>query len=186
MEATQSIEIIERMLSESKKSLHRNSFYFILWGLIFVPIGFTEYFILQYSNFWIIYPIAGILGGIISGIYGAREGKRSGVQTAGDRITSYTWGAFVVCLIIAIVFSVYNHIPPHAMTLLLAAMATFISGGISRFKPFVWGGIVMAMGSVACAFFVDAPYQGFVSGISLFFGYVVPGFILRKEENGQA
>jgi hypothetical protein len=42
MKATQSLEIIEAMLQESKKSLHRNSFYFLLWGLLMVPAGLAE------------------------------------------------------------------------------------------------------------------------------------------------
>ncbi len=186
METTQSLDIIERMLQESKRSLHRNSFYFILWGLLMVPIGLAEPFIIQYEYFWVVWPIAGIMGGIASIVYGMREGKRSGVSTAGDRITSYTWGAFVISMVIAIVFSLYNRIAPHAMILLLAGMATFISGGICKFKPFVFGGVIMWIGAITCTFLVEMPYQGFVSAASLFMGYVIPGFILRKSENVQA
>lgn len=184
MKATQSLEIIESMLQESKKSLHRNSFYFILWGSLMVPTGIAESLLIGNPNFWLIWPIMGTIGGLISWIYGMKEDKRSGVTTAGDRITSYTWGAFLFCMILGILFSISNQIPPHTIILMLAGMATFISGGICRFKPFVWGGIVLEIGAIACAFFVDYEYQGYVSAISLTFGYVVPGIILRKSENG--
>ena len=66
METTQSIEIIESMFKESKKSLHRNSFYFIIWGLLLVPAGIAEYLLFENENFWMIWPAVGILGGIIS------------------------------------------------------------------------------------------------------------------------
>lgn len=186
MKATQSLEIIESMLQESKKSLHRNSFYFILWGLLMVPAGIAESLLIDSPNFWLIWPIMGIIGGIISMIYGMKEGKRTGTVTSGDRIISYTWGAFVFCLVFVIVFSLSLRIPPHTLILMLAGMATFISGGISKFKPFVYGGIAMEIGALACAFVVAPEYQGYVSALSLFVGYVIPGFMLKKAEDGQA
>ena len=184
MKATQSLEIIEAMLQESKKSLHRNSFYFILWGLLMVPAGIAESLLIGTQHFWVIWPIMGGLGGIISFLYGRKEEKRSGSSTSGDRIISYTWGAFVFCLVFSIAFSLYLKVPPHALILMLAGMATFISGGISKFKPFVYGGIAMEIGAIACAFLVPSEFQGYVSAISLLMGYVVPGFMLKKVENG--
>ena len=186
METTKSLEIIESMLMESRKSLHRNSFYFILWGALLIPAAIAEYFMQGQSNFWIIWPIIGITGGIISAIYGKKEDKASGVSTAGDRITSYTWGAFGFTLILAIAYSVYNHLPPQTLILMLAGSATFISGGISKFKPFIWGGVILEIGAVLCAFVIDAHYHSLVFAVSILAGYVIPGIILRKEEHGQS
>jgi hypothetical protein len=186
MDTSESIEIIERMFNESKKSLCKNSFYFILWGLIMVPIGIAESLMIGQPNFWIVWPIAGVIGGIISMIYGFKESKKTTVYTAGDRISNYTWGAFAITLVIAVAFSVYNHISPHAMVLLLAGSATFISGGTSKFTPFIWGGIALMIGAILCAFFITPEFQGYISAISLFIGYVIPGFMLRKLENGKA
>ena len=184
MKATQSLEIIETMLQESKKSLHRNSFYFLLWGSLMVPTGIAESLMAGTNNFWLIWPIMGIVGGIISSIYGKKEGKRAGASTSGDRIIGYTLGAFGMSLIIGIVYSIHLHVPPHTIVLMLAGMATFISGGISQFKPFVYGGIALELGAIACAFFVSFEFQGYVSALSLTVGYVIPGFILRQSENG--
>ncbi len=184
MKATQSLVIIEAMLQESKKSLHRNSFYFIMWGMLMIPIGIAESFLIGTKNFWIVWPIMGIVGGIVSSIYGIKEGKRTGAVTSGDRIIGYTWGGFGISLITGIAYSVYLQVPPHTIVLMLAGMATFISGGISQFKPFVYGGIALEIGAIACAFFVPFEYQGYVYAISLLFGYVIPGFILRQSENG--
>ena len=80
MENTKSLEIIESMFMESRKSLYRNSFYFILWGALLIPVSIAEYFMKGQPNFWIIWPIIGIIGGIISAIYGKKEEKDSGVQ----------------------------------------------------------------------------------------------------------
>ncbi len=186
METSQSIEIIENMIRESKKSLHRNSFYFILWGILLIPAGVAEYFFYGQTNYWIIWPVLGIGGGIVSAIYGIRDGKRSGVQTAGDRITSFTWGAFVFTMVIAIIYTVSNHLSPSPMVLLLAGSATFISGGISKFSPFIWGGIILEIGAILCAFVFGPEYHGLIFAVSILLGYVIPGFILRKKENDKA
>jgi hypothetical protein len=183
MEATKSLEIIERMLTENKKSLHRNSFYFILWGTLLIPAGLWEYFMRGTAYFYLVWPAVGILGGFISMIYGAKESKRIGVKTAGDRITNYTWGAFGFTMVFGMVYTVYNGLTPHAFILIVAGMATFISGGVSRFKPFVVGGIMLALGAIVCAFVVAPVYHSLVFSASLLLGYVIPGILLRKSEN---
>jgi len=186
METTKSIEIIERMLAESKKSLYNNSFYFLLWGALLVPAGIAE-FLLQGTPYpWLPWPIIGISGGIIAMVYGKRQGEKSGVGTAADRITWFTWGAFGFSLFFVIAFSAVNNMLPHTLILLLAGSATFISGGISKFKPFIWGGIVLGLGAILCAFVIEPRYQSLTFSLFFFLGYVIPGIILRKEEHGNA
>jgi len=186
MKTTQSIEIIETMFKENKKSLHRNSFYFIMWGILLIPSGIAEYLLYGHPSFWMIWPAMGIMGGIISFAYGMKESKRSGVKTSGDRITSFTWGAFGFTMIFSIAYTMHHQLPPHALILMLAGSATFISGGISKFNPFILGGLVMELGAIICAFVVDQPYQGLVFAGSFLFGYVIPGIILRKSEHDKA
>lgn len=184
METSKSIEIIESMMSESKKSLAHNSFYFIFWGIILLGAGIAEFFLFGTDNFWIIWPTVGIIGGIVSFIYGIKDGKRAGMMTVGDRITAFTWGGFGFTLIFAIIFSLYNHLLPHALVLMLAGLATFISGGISKFKPFVYGAIAIEIGAILCAFYITPPFQGLIFAASMLVGYILPGVLLKKSENG--
>lgn len=189
MDTSKSLEIIESMLQESRKSLHRNSFYFIMWGILMATAGFAESLFIQTSIVdlpWIVWPIAGILGGILSSIYSSKENKDKGVSSAMDRITNYTWGAFGFTLILSIVYSLYNDLVPHTLVLMVAGSATFISGGISKVKALIFGAIVLEIGALACAFVVPNDHQGYIFALSIVFGYVVPGFILRRSENGQA
>ena len=185
METAKSVEIIQNMMNESKKSLIRNSFFFILWALLLVPSGIVEYFLSETQKAWMVWPVMGIVGGIASMIYGKRESARVGVSTFSDRVTAYTWGAFGFGLIFSIALSLRLHFPPHAMILLISGMATFISGGISSFKPFVYGAITLAMGAILCGFIVEAIYHSLVFSASIFVGYLIPGIQLRKLENEQ-
>ncbi|MBT8195168.1 MAG: hypothetical protein HKO56_05340 [Bacteroidia bacterium] len=186
METSKSIEIIESMYKESKRSLHRNSFYFILWGLLLVPAGIAEYLFIESEKAYMVWPIVGIVGGIVAGIYGFREGKRAGAQTVGDRIYNYTWGAFIALLILSLPLSFKYDFSPHILILMLAGYATFVSGGIAKFTPFILGGMALVAGSLLCAYVVELPYHGLVFAASILLGYVIPGFMLRNQENGQA
>jgi hypothetical protein len=186
MESAKSLEIIESMFNESRKSLTRHSFQFLLWGSLLVPAGIAEFLLRETNYFWIVWPIAGVTGGIIATIYAIREGKRVGVQTAGDRMMGFTWGGFGFTLFFAIAYSGVHQLPPHALILLTAGLATFISGGISKFSPFVWGGVTLGLGAMVAGFVVEPVYQSLVFSASLFLGYVIPGLMLRNVENGKA
>ena len=186
METKRSMEIIESMMNESKRSLVRNSFFFLLWGALLVPAGIVEFLLSSTTYAPIVWPIAGVLGGIVSTIYGKRESKRVGVGTFGDRVSAYTWGGFGFGLMWSIAFSVKFEFPPHAMILMVAGLATFITGGTSNFKPFIWGAIAIEIGAIACGFVVEPIYHSLVFSASIFIGYLVPGIQLRKIENGQA
>ena len=183
MENKQSIKIIENMFNESRKSLHNNSFYFILWGALLIPAGIVEFLFYGNENLWMIWPTIGVLGGIISAIYGRKEDKRSGITTTGDRIINYTWGAFVMTLIFSIAYSVDRNLSPVPLILMLAGSATFISGGISKFTPFILGGVALELGAILSGFVFEPIYHGLIFSGSIFLGYVIPGIILKKSEN---
>lgn len=186
MDSLKSIEIIENMINEAKKSLHRKSPYFILWGILMVLSGIIEPLLLFTSISWIVWPIAGVFGGIISMFLESKESKDKGVRTATDRITNYTWGAFVFSLFFVISFALHNKLNPHGLILMLAGTATFISGGIVKFKPLIYGGLALEIGALTCAFVLANEFHGYVFSASIFLGYIIPGLILRKTEHGQA
>ena len=184
MEVIESVRIIEEMLEESKKSLTKNSFFFILWAVMLIPAGILESYFYGQGNFWLVWPIAGGLGGIIAFGYGLRIGKKQQVKTAADRISIFTWASFGLCMIFAMFYSVKIKEPPHALILMLSGGATFINGGISKFKPFILGGLFLIVAAALCAFLIEPKFQGYIFAVGLFIGYLVPGLILRKIEHG--
>ncbi|MFY0644801.1 MAG: hypothetical protein JXR19_10080 [Bacteroidia bacterium] len=183
MEAQKSIEVIERMFQESQASLKRNSFFFILWGVLMAVAGILDFMLFGRSLYWVVWPIAGMIGGIISSIYGSREEKRSKVRSSGDRIMKYTWGGFIIFLILGVVFSVLQGMSPSPIVLMLAGYATFISGGISKFTPLIYGAIALFIGAVVTGFYTSAETHGLVFSISIVLGYVYPGIKLMQKEN---
>jgi hypothetical protein len=183
METTKSIELIETMFKESKKSFCNNSPYFILWGIALAAAGLAEHLLSGYENNWLVWPIVSTLGGIGSMVLGIREGKNQTVTSLGDRLNSYIWLAFIAVLVYSVVFSLYNHITPHALIMIVTAYATFLTGAISKYKPLMWGSVALAIGAILAAFVFPMSVHGLVFAITITLGYTIPGFMLRRSEN---
>lgn len=183
MKAEKSIEILDRMYQESRKSLVKNSFFFILWGSLMALAGLIEFGLFGKPMYWLVWPIAGAIGGIIAFIYGSRQNKRTTAVHTSDRILKFTWSGFVLALIIAIVYSVSQKWSPVPLVLLFAAYATFITGGICKVNALLIGSAALALGAIASAFFIEANYHGIIFAISILIGYVYPGLMLRRVEN---
>ncbi len=184
MKAEKSIEIIEKMLVESQASLIKNSFFFILWGILMSIAGLIEFFTFNQSMYWLVWPIAGTVGGIISAVYGSRENKRTQIIHYGDKMMKYVWGGFVLALVLSVFFSVYHRISPAPIIMILAAYATFISGGISKLNALIYGSFALAIGAVLSGFLISTEYHGLVFAIAILLGYVYPGIVLNRRENG--
>lgn len=186
MEATESIKIIEKMLDESRQSLSKYSFHFILWAVLLIPCGIIEWYFVDEPKRFLVWMIAGITGGIIASIYGGKQSKQQKVQSLASRMHGFIWGGFGICMIVSIFYSIKLNVPPHTLVLLLAGAATFSTGGLAKFQPFILGGIFLMICSLLCGFLVPPGYQGLVFTAGLSGGYLVPGLMLRKIENGQA
>ena len=183
MDTNKSIEIIEQMLKVTRSSFHRISLYFIIWGTLLGISGIVEFIIWENPLKWMVWPIAGILGGIMSGIYSKKESGKTQINSNVDRLLQTAWLAFGILLIFTIFYSLYNKLLPHSLILIFAGFTTFISGSIIKFKFLNYGGIALGIGAILCGFFIEPMYSGLVFAISLIFGYVLPGIKLRKIEN---
>ncbi len=186
METTESIKIIERMLEESRNSLSKYSFHFILWALLLIPCGIVEWYFSDIEYRFMIWPIVSIIGGIIAAIYGYQQSKRESVKTLAGRVSGFVWGGFGICMVFCIFYSLSLNTPPYTLILLLAGAATFTTGGLSKFKPFIFGGVFLVIAAIVCGFIVAIQNQGLIFSAGLAGGYLIPGLLLRKKEYGQA
>ena len=186
METKESIRIIEQMLKESRNSLSKYSFHFILWAVLLIPCGIIEWYFVGEESRFIVWPIAGMLGGVVAAVYGYQQSKHEKVQTQAGRMHGFIWGGFGICMLFSIFYSFKLHVPPHALILLLAGAATFSTGGLSKFKPFIVGGLFLIIMAVISGFLVEPKLQSLVFSGALFGGYLIPGLMLRKIENGKA
>ena len=184
---TESLQIITDMIGQAKRNIAQSgSFYFLLWGWVVLFGNFGHYFIAKYDLYpapYIVWIIT-IPAAIISAVYSVRQGRKAKVTSQFDKVYANLWTSIFVVLITTLVFMSklsYNH---NAVILLLAALGTFVSGRLIKFKPLIFGGIALYIGSLV-AFNVSVLDQYLVAGVAIILGYLIPGYLLKQAEKNK-
>ncbi|MBK9760095.1 MAG: hypothetical protein IPO90_09025 [Flavobacteriales bacterium] len=186
MTPQESLQLIESMIGQAKKSFSRMSFYFLLWGMLLIGAMIATYLLRGVEGVWSqggAWGVAGALGGVISSIYGARQDKAESVANPMDRITGWVWATFVITMIIMIVCTSGKGQDPGAMITLLTGLPTFLTGQIMRFRPLILGGILFWIAGIAMYFTGDALTLTLLYCGAMLFGYIVPGIMLKRQED---
>lgn len=184
---SESLKLIETMIGQAKSSFSRMSFYFLMWGVLLVAAMLITYLMRDAGGVWArgaAWGMAGILGGIISSIFGIRQGKKEQVANPMDRLVGWIWGAFVITmLLIMYTFTSTGRDPGVAITL-LTAMPTFLTGQVMRFKPLIFGGLLFWLAGMVMSYSGNDTVIVSAYCISMVLGYIVPGILLKRQEDG--
>jgi hypothetical protein len=181
----QSLQLINKMISEVKNDLHDNGFFFLFWGWLVFVSAITNYILLKMGSGYAFYvwPILMPLGGIISAVYAISRKKKEGkrVKTFVDRAMSYVWIAFGVALFIVLSSgSVVGFEKVYPFVLLVYGIGTFITGGIIKMKLLVFGGIICWILAIV-AFYVTFDIQLLLLAAAIAIAYVIPGHVINSN-----
>lgn len=179
----ESLALIHSMIAGTRSNLRENSTHFLLWGWAVFLSALTHYILLMLKIPWsfVVWPIAMPLAGIVSMIIGRKQEREAVVKTHLDRALNYLWGGFTVVLFITLGASVkYGFEITYPILIWLYGLGTFVSGGILRFRPLIWGGVVAWMIGIAAIFLPFEQQLLCVAGATLF-SYIVPGHLLRRS-----
>ena len=183
----QSLRLIEGMIGQAKRSFSRMSFYFLLWGVLLTLSMLTTYLLSDLSPAigqgapW---GVAGLLGGLVSWIYGARQSHQEEVLNPMDRIINWVWGSFVITLLLVIITTTSRGNDPGMLITLLTGIPTLLTGQIMRFRPLIIGGVLFWLAGLAMHFLPGAHMQTVLYCGAMVFGYIVPGLLLKRQEDG--
>ncbi|MBL8000765.1 MAG: hypothetical protein JNL05_02280 [Flavobacteriales bacterium] len=182
----QSLRIIQDMVLQAKKSFHRMSFYFLLWGVLLTLAMVAQLITATFSPGaegvgWV---IASVVGAIASGVHGAREGRREQVETLADRVLMWMWIGFMITLFGTMAGAgIAGYSTPVGSIMLLTGLPTFTTGQMLRFRPLIIGGVLFwVLGIIS--FHVDPVWVGILNIAGMVFGYIVPGYMLKRQEDG--
>jgi hypothetical protein len=176
----ESLLIIKSMINTAKQDFEDDSFYYLFWGWLVFSASMIHYALLLTSFeypflSWILMPI----GGILTGIYSARQTKNKKVKTYMDHFMKFLVIGFVISLMIILFFMNKLGLASYPMIMLAYGVFLFVSGGAIDSKAIMCGGIINWMGCII-AFFVTFEIQLLVLALSVFFGYIIPGYILKN------
>lgn len=194
MTPEESLQIIQKSISNSRKKMREGSFYYLLWGWTLILACMTCYFVIRHYIRIEQYEKIHLMCSLIMGIYvvGAliiqfivlsRSKKKEKVVTHLDRYIQIIWITAGLLMGLMVFLSLTVNSYPTPFILGVTAMATAISGLMVRYWPLVFGSIVFLAGSIV-AIYLDGSEQLLVFSAAMVLGYLIPGYMLRTIKNG--
>ena len=193
MTPEESIQFIRKSITNSRKNLKENGFYYLFWGWLLTFASVTNYFLIRYlharemyEQIFIASSIAwGIfvaVGFIIMFFYKSKTGNRNLIITHLDRVLTTLWLSAGVIFVLIILFCYYDESYPTPYILAITGMATFISGMVVRFSPLIAGGVLFAVISIV-SIFIPGLSQPLLVAIALVLGFLIPGYLLKTSKD---
>lgn len=186
MTEQESLEIIRTMVDRAKGNVGEDSIFYLLWGWLVLIASIIHFTFIQidYANAWLPWPILMIIGGVASAIIGAKKSKKQKTKGYIDRLMSYLWSGFVITLFILLFHAtMIGWHYAYSIMISLYGLATFISGGVLKFKPLIFGGICAWIIAII-SFHLSMEWIVLMVGLSMICSYLIPGYMLKNKYHG--
>jgi hypothetical protein len=181
MTSEESLRLISEMINRSKVNISHGSFYLLFWGWLIFACSLIEYLLMRFTDYsspWNVWLLV-IPGVFVSLIYGFVKGHRAIVHTYAEMLYMWTWMGFMFSAIVLFII-VWKHMESVApFILMLAAIPTFVSGFIIKFKPLIIGGITFWFFALI-AHFGGQEISQLAVPAAMLTGYLIPGYLLKK------
>lgn len=185
--ANQRIEMINDMISKTRKNVGSNSFAFIFWGVLVASVSLLNYTLIHlYSisgeQIGMVWSIASVVGMVVMFTYYKVSKSKENYVTYYSTFLRNLWIVIGISFFISTFLSVYQQVPPYSYNLLLAGIGTLITGWTLRLTSLIIGGIALMVASVVYTF-IPSIHGELFYGIAILIGYVIPGVILKSSES---
>ena len=192
----ESLRIIQKSISNSRKNMREGSFYYLLWGWALILASLANYFLIRYligqeryDDIMLMSLLAWgvfiIVAMIIQFVYQSRVSKRERVVTHLDRYITIVWITAGLLMGLMAFLSLKLDAYPTPFILGVTAMATAVSGLMLRFRPLVIGAVIFLAAAVISSF-MRGTDQLLVFAVAMALGYLIPGYIIRSLKNGDS
>jgi hypothetical protein len=184
MTGEESFGIIMEMINKTKVNISQGSFHLLFWGWLIFACSLSEFILRKFTDFAHPYYVWFFVvpGVIVSVIYGFVKGRRERVMTYAASVYLWTWVAFLLSAIV-LFFLVQDGLGSYGpLILTLAAMPTFISGVILKFRPLLIGGFTFWIFALI-AHFGGEVLSSLATPAAMLTGYLIPGYLLRRKNN---
>ena len=176
----QSLDLINEMISKAKKSYITKGTASIVWGLIIIICSLVTWAQVHFKfrlgfDIWLLTIVA-----LVAQIFFSIKESRSRNFVTYDREPiSYSWMAFGISIFILTLYGAYTNQQGEASPLfmMLYAIPTFITGGITKFKPMIIGGIFCWVAAII-SIYTKVEIDLLLMAASGLFAWLLPGIIL--------
>lgn len=184
----ESLQIIENMIGNARKNIVDNGFSWLLWGTLIFLASLATYFLISTNSnsIFLAWNAFGAFAIIIL-LYNLIRPQKKKVKTYVDDLLRYVNIGFSICLFV-IIFSINISVGPNngfGYFLMLYAFLMLIQGGAMKFKPLIFGAIINWIGALAIFYNTELKYDMLITAGAVFIGYLIPGFILARQNYKQ-
>lgn len=179
----ESLAIISNMIASTRQKLSENSVHYLLWGWS-VLLAATIHYILMQFNYsqaylsWLLMPVTGV----VAILFGRKQHLTATVRTHIDQAMTYLWLGLVVMILLSLFAASqigFQNVYP--LLIWLYGLGTFVSGGLLKFRPLLWGGVASwIIGTFAL--FVPFEQQLLLLALSIVTSYIIPGHLLAGSK----
>lgn len=180
MTGEESLKVITSMINKTRVNVTQSSFHLLFWGWLIFACSLSEFLLYKFTNItnaWFVWFFV-IPGVFVSMIYGFTKGRKASLHTYAEGIYVWVWMAFLIASVVLFIVHSSQMESVSKYILLIAAMPTFISGIILKFKPLIWGGVSMWVLALT-AHFGGETISSLAVPVAVITGYLIPGYILR-------
>ena len=174
----QSLDLINEMISKAKKSYTTKGIASMVWGSLITFCGLANWVEIHYNkhfgDVWLLTLIA-----LVPQIYFSIKEKKARSFIAHNEITTnYVWIAFTVSMFITSYYFAHFHLDNvTTMIMMLFGIPTFIIGGMNKFKPMIFGGVLCWSLSII-SIFTSVEVDVLLMAVCGLFAWLIPGIIL--------
>ncbi len=182
MTGEESLKVITAMINKTRVNVIQSSFHLLFWGWLIFVSSLSEFLLWKFTDFaspWYVWFFV-IPGVFVSMIYGFTKGRKASLHTYAEGIYVWIWMAFLIASLVLVVIHSSNMESFAPYILLLAAIPTFLSGIVLKFRPLIWGGVSFWIFALA-AHFGGPTVSGLAMPAATITGYLIPGYLLRKK-----
>jgi len=179
------IKVISEMIEAAKNTIGGHHFYYLLWGFLVLAASLLEFCLLTFLHtplHYIGWPVLMGIGAIITVVYSIKKfGRSDSTSYIGNffKFFFFSWGISLVLLFVFIIPGNSPLIQP--VTLAMYALALFVSGGILRFRPLIWGSIIAWVAALA-SFYSPFQVQLLITAATVILAYIIPGYLLKAKK----
>lgn len=182
MTGEESLKIITDMINKTKVNIRQGSFHLLFWGWLIFFCSLSEYLLFRFTDFdspWYVWLFV-IPGVIVSMLYGFLKGRKENLYTYATNIYVWTWMAFLFAAIVLFILLSDRMESFGPFILTLAAIPTFMSGFIIKFRPLIVGGISFWIFALI-AHFGGEDIASLSVPVAMLIGYLIPGYLLKRK-----
>jgi hypothetical protein len=178
----ESLQIINEMIGKAKRSYVTKGIASMVWGLMIIVCSLVTWSQIKYKwnagfDVWMLLFVA-----IFPQIYFSVKEKRQKKFTGhDDNIVNHVWIAFAIAILITGFYnSKFGTKESTTIILILYGIPTFIMGGLFKFKPMIFGGLICWLFSIISVYTMPDVDMLLMAGCG-FFAWLIPGVILWKR-----